>query len=326
MNCEGTVDLLSAYIDDELAAEERQHVASHLGDCPNCQAQLTKLKNAVELVRGLDDLDVPAGVERALRQIVEDKPTGTSLAKRWLAMPKLRYLVATGAVAAIALVSLFSLTDTGKLDDKVAVKRAPSKYESKPGQGGPTDEYTYSQEMKEKNALLDHTVGPKGLAETHGATDYSGAAGSGQEEAYRHYEKALSTSVDEPWPTVLISRKDYDAASAGVLLDDIHKKTDGLYSVKDAGDRRVQTVNALLEKVTEQGGEGELLRDPINALLDRIKHAALPVYLEKAKFKKQDCWLIIIKWGLGDDKSVLRKTSLYVTDLSGWNIIHSASR
>ncbi|GHO84585.1 anti-sigma factor family protein [Dictyobacter formicarum] len=36
MNCEQVRDLLSAYLDDQLTADERQRVSAHLPSCPQC--------------------------------------------------------------------------------------------------------------------------------------------------------------------------------------------------------------------------------------------------------------------------------------------------
>ncbi|GLV59531.1 hypothetical protein KDH_63570 [Dictyobacter sp. S3.2.2.5] len=40
MNCEQVRDLLSAYLDDQLTANERQYVDAHLSSCPQCASVL----------------------------------------------------------------------------------------------------------------------------------------------------------------------------------------------------------------------------------------------------------------------------------------------
>ncbi|GCE06367.1 anti-sigma factor family protein [Dictyobacter aurantiacus] len=40
MNCEQVRDLLSAYLDDQLTANERQYVDTHLTSCPHCAGVL----------------------------------------------------------------------------------------------------------------------------------------------------------------------------------------------------------------------------------------------------------------------------------------------
>ncbi|HZD60128.1 MAG TPA: zf-HC2 domain-containing protein [Anaerolineae bacterium] len=334
MDCKDFVDQLSAYIDSELTADERRHVASHLDDCPSCRAQLAALKDTVSMVHGLGELDVPTDVSHALRQIAEDGSSDPAPARRWLAMPRLRYLVATGAVAAIALVSVLALIDMGGMNNQTSVEQASDKAEGK-SKYDTFSERSLAPEERGKSPggveqhYQDATAKDltNGTAKRHAITPYaSSEASSAMQKSDELLSRGLPDSTNQSWPMVLTSKKDYDPTSAEALLDDIHKKTDGIYSVKDASDKRAQILDALIKKVTAQGGDGELLRSPINALLDRTKRAALPVYLEKATFKKQDCLLIIIKWGFGSEASDLYKTSLYVTDLSGWNIIHYASR
>ncbi len=55
-------DLLSALVDDELAATERHAVTEHLETCAQCRAELTAITIARDAVRELPLLDPPAGL------------------------------------------------------------------------------------------------------------------------------------------------------------------------------------------------------------------------------------------------------------------------
>ena len=46
---------LSAYIDHELAAAEREEVASHLATCPDCSRALEELQGVVAMAQALED-------------------------------------------------------------------------------------------------------------------------------------------------------------------------------------------------------------------------------------------------------------------------------
>jgi anti-sigma factor RsiW len=68
MTCTETQDLLSDYIDDELASGARAHVASHLAGCQACRTQHKKLRRTVRFVQTHGDAmpDVsPAGAAYA---------------------------------------------------------------------------------------------------------------------------------------------------------------------------------------------------------------------------------------------------------------------
>jgi anti-sigma factor RsiW len=68
MTCTEAQDLLSDYIDDELASGARGHVESHLAGCEPCRTQHKKLRRTVRFVQTHGDAmpDVtPAGVAYA---------------------------------------------------------------------------------------------------------------------------------------------------------------------------------------------------------------------------------------------------------------------
>jgi len=326
MNCEEINDLLSAYMDNELPEEERRHVATHLDACSSCQAQLNTLKNTVSALRGLKELEVPDVVAHSLRQIAGKEPVKAAPVKKRLTMPALKYLVATGVVAAIALVSVLTVVGKDGLVDKFATDKAAIKYGQESLQSAPAEKQESFSEAND-SAIRGIPAEKSGAAKSLGITDEAAKNGGEMNDAGGGPElKRSPAQTGESWPVVLASKKNYDAASAEALLDDIHKKTGAIYTVEDSESKREQVVNTLVERITARGGEGELMRSPVNKLLDRTKRAALPVYMEKARFEDQDCWLIAIKWGFGDEKSDLYRTSLYITDLSGWNIIHYSSK
>ncbi|PIU26378.1 zf-HC2 domain-containing protein [Candidatus Aquicultor secundus] len=341
MECKEIVDLLTEYIDGELSESERRAVDEHLKGCPECRARLTAIKSAVSMVKGIDTLEVPAGLSRALRQIAQDgatdkapgrvqttaKPVAPKTARpaarrRGFTLPKLQYLVASAAVAAIALIVLLTQIDLGSLEKSSTINGAGQK------SAGPAER----QQLPATNQALER--GGHDIDSVSGkATDSLGAGkayGDGKaKSAPKNGEllsRGLPDTTNDAWPKVVVSNKTYGTESASNLLDDIRKKTDGLYIVKDAQTKRAAVMSTLLKRITASGGKGELLRSPINSLLDETKRAALPVYLERAKFDKQECMLIIIRWGFGGDKNSLYKASLYVTDLSGWSIIHYESK
>lgn len=84
-------ELLSAYLDGELAVPERGAVSTHLAACPLCRDELEALAAVRRSVRGLPVLDLPPGVAR------EPAPP----ARR--RMPVLAWAASVAAVAALVL-------------------------------------------------------------------------------------------------------------------------------------------------------------------------------------------------------------------------------
>ncbi|MBS3908471.1 MAG: zf-HC2 domain-containing protein [Actinobacteria bacterium] len=252
--CDDVQELLSAYIDRALADDERRRVGAHLDECAQCRAAVTALAGSLRRIE-------PGKRGRAIAP-----------AKRWWASPRVAVFVATGAVAAIALVSLLALGDINITGDQGATQKTTSPAENK--------------------AMPQQSV---------------------------------PESADT-WPKILASDKNYTAASIETLAGEIHDSSNGLYTVEDAKEKRGAFVNAIVKEVSAQGGEGEKTRSPLNAILDRTKRAALPIYVEKAKYENKACLVIAIKWGFGGGGNRLYKTSLYVTNLSGWTIFHYTSK
>ena len=53
MNCEQVKELLSAYLDDALAPEEKRTIATHLETCSECNAMLADFRRFDTLLRQL---------------------------------------------------------------------------------------------------------------------------------------------------------------------------------------------------------------------------------------------------------------------------------
>jgi hypothetical protein len=71
-------NLLSAYLDGELAASEERAVEDHLASCPGCRADLDGLRSVVERLDGLQRATPPGarGHAVARREAVEARPAG----------------------------------------------------------------------------------------------------------------------------------------------------------------------------------------------------------------------------------------------------------
>lgn len=74
MKCVDCVDRLVDYSDGALVPREAEAIAAHLAVCTDCSAELGDLKRVVEMVRGLEPVEVPASFRVALRQRIRVLP------------------------------------------------------------------------------------------------------------------------------------------------------------------------------------------------------------------------------------------------------------
>jgi anti-sigma factor RsiW len=90
---------VSAYLDDDLAAEERQRVELHLASCASCSALLRASRDLDLAVRGLPRIEPSRGFETRLRARLG---IAASAAPRWRRRGALaRFAGATAAAAAV---------------------------------------------------------------------------------------------------------------------------------------------------------------------------------------------------------------------------------
>ncbi len=74
--CRDVVDLLSDYIDGDLAPEVREDFESHMADCAACLEFLDSLRETRDRVRSLRCEEIPPGVHAAFRAFLDRRRKG----------------------------------------------------------------------------------------------------------------------------------------------------------------------------------------------------------------------------------------------------------
>ena len=99
MNCEQMNDLLWAFLDGELTAQEEEQMHAHLEQCADCRALLEQLQTLRTSFSDLEEIPAPEGfAEGVMNRIkAESKPKVIPLFKR----PQIRALTAMAACAVL---------------------------------------------------------------------------------------------------------------------------------------------------------------------------------------------------------------------------------
>ncbi len=115
-------EILSAYLDGEATAEERQQVESHLATCPVCRQHLEALKQTVALVHALEPVSAPEGFRPGVRARLQVRSALDGLL-HWRWRPSWRILA---SATAVALVGMFSLNLFHQLLPQQEVREEPN--------------------------------------------------------------------------------------------------------------------------------------------------------------------------------------------------------
>ena len=100
MNCKKTRKRLNAFLDGELSAELKARVEDHFRRCPECAAELARLRKLRGLLDQVPGMTVPAGFARSVRAGAERLVREEKL----VPMPAARSLVLVRVAAMVAIV------------------------------------------------------------------------------------------------------------------------------------------------------------------------------------------------------------------------------
>ncbi len=72
MTCQELVELVTAYFERTLSADERARFERHLGICPGCATYVEQMRQTITLVGDLREEDVSPEAQRHLLQAFRD--------------------------------------------------------------------------------------------------------------------------------------------------------------------------------------------------------------------------------------------------------------
>jgi hypothetical protein len=140
MNCHETRDLLSALLDETLAARERSEIQAHLDGCPDCRRELDGLRSTVSLLSRVEHPRAPVGFVDKVMAEVRPVPWYRRLARMVFLPLSLKLPLEAGAMLVIALLGVYLLQRTPELRDAARsdLPAASSRVEAPPAASPPT--------------------------------------------------------------------------------------------------------------------------------------------------------------------------------------------
>lgn len=72
LNCRELVELVTAYLEDDLSAGERKRFDAHLSGCDGCAMYVEQMRRTIELTGTLSVRDIPPEAEEALLRAFRD--------------------------------------------------------------------------------------------------------------------------------------------------------------------------------------------------------------------------------------------------------------
>lgn len=187
INCSTIQDNISAYLDEELAFDEREQFEKHIANCKPCSHELKAIENTMVALRSLDIVEPPANFHEELKgQLYKiqnnraEKPTSKWTSRSWFSL---------GAVAAglVLMVASWGVFINGELPKNISLSKNQPLEQAAPKMAGMPEE---------KNiAIFDASGDSTGSAEVSAIEGFSVRGVAGFPPSSENYTKE---SIDGP--------------------------------------------------------------------------------------------------------------------------------
>ncbi|MCB4757518.1 MAG: zf-HC2 domain-containing protein [Elusimicrobia bacterium] len=102
MNVHEEMELLSAYLDEQLESAQRARIEIHVQSCPDCRAELNKLKSLKTFLQKLPNRSMPAALVTSLEARAAEQLNRKSWVD-WLMLPRIWVPASAFALSVLAL-------------------------------------------------------------------------------------------------------------------------------------------------------------------------------------------------------------------------------
>lgn len=160
LDCDKVRELLSAFVDEELTAEEKSEVSEHLQSCSECRRERDSYYRLRNRLRSGEEEPLPAEFSARLHEALMAEPKRS---EKVVSFPKKRVLSLVAAAACLALIVVGAMHFRPSVNDEgMQIASVPS---PTPEDGGITEENT--------KALANMAQTPEPTAEDLAEMDYA---------------------------------------------------------------------------------------------------------------------------------------------------------
>jgi anti-sigma factor RsiW len=143
LDCAEVADLLAAYSDDELTADDRQAITTHLHECRTCTAALADLESLRSQIKAAGTHPMPAGLAERISATLRSAPAeAPSSPWRRFAQIAASHLLALALGGMLAAALLGRSDDTARLTNDVVAAHVRSMLSEQPVQVASSDTHT----------------------------------------------------------------------------------------------------------------------------------------------------------------------------------------
>ena len=125
MNCKSTTEMLSAYLDRELAPQERDAIRSHLADCERCRCEERELRSLKGLLLGVRAPEPADDFEQRLMMRLRAEANTPARTRFTLPSLRLREPLAWGPFVGLAACAAMGTFAFIHMPQSVSVQAAP---------------------------------------------------------------------------------------------------------------------------------------------------------------------------------------------------------
>lgn len=105
MNCEATAKLMSASLDGMLERARQESLDAHLVGCADCRAAFEQLCRTVSLLREVEQVDVPEGLDARICERIR-QPAARTPSLNWFNSPQMRVALAAGIALVFGIIAI----------------------------------------------------------------------------------------------------------------------------------------------------------------------------------------------------------------------------
>lgn len=77
MDCNELVELITDYLEGQLAAEDVRRFEDHLAQCPGCETYLQQMRQVIRAAGQLQEKDIPSESKGKLLRVFQDWKEGS---------------------------------------------------------------------------------------------------------------------------------------------------------------------------------------------------------------------------------------------------------